>query len=128
MLGNLKQYTILVVDDDEDLRDSIVFDLERKGFSVASASNGREALEIVKNNKIHVVLSDVRMPGGDGVELLENIRQIDPKVPVVILISGFADVVREDMITRGAQQFIDKPFEPLALVGSVFAALGLPSQ
>ena len=71
---NPKEITILIVDDEIDLRDSIAFDYKRKGFNVLVASSGNEAFEIVKKNKVNVVLSDVRMPDGDGIELLYNIK------------------------------------------------------
>lgn len=120
-----KKYTILVVDDDEMLRGAIVFDLQRKGFTVLSADNGVTALELVKKNKIHLVLSDIRMPGESGVALLEKIRVHDPKIPVVLLMTGYADVSAEDCKKKGAKDVISKPFERNFLMESILKSLGL---
>jgi CheY-like chemotaxis protein len=124
-LGDLKNFTILVVDDEESLRQTIVFDFKRKGFNVLSAENGAQAFELVQTNKIHLVVSDIRMPGGDGVSLLEKIRQYDPSIPVVIFITGFADVTADECISKGAKEVLSKPFDRKALMNSVMQSLSL---
>ena len=120
---DIKKYILLIVDDDDALRNTIVFDFKRKGFNVLSADNGASALEIVKQSKIDLVLSDIRMPGGDGMSLLEAIRRIDPKIPVLIFITGFADYTEAQCIAKGAMKVVAKPFDRAALLSSVMGAL-----
>lgn len=120
---NAQEKNILIVDDDETLRDTLVFDFKRKGFNVFSAENGNRALEIVRSTQIHLVLSDIRMPGGDGISLLETLRKIDPNIPVVIFLTGFAEITEEDCIKKGAKKVIPKPFDRKQLFSSVMEAL-----
>ena len=117
-----KTTAILVVDDEADLREAIAFDLKKQGYPVFTAGNGREAFEIVKNQTISVILSDVRMPGGDGLELLEKVRENFPDGPIVILISGFADISIEEAYHKGAQAVFPKPFDRKALLKRVAQA------
>jgi CheY-like chemotaxis protein len=124
-MEDLKKYTLLIVDDEETLRNAMIFDFKRKGFNVLSAESGAQAFEIVKKNKIHLVVSDMRMPGGDGMSLLENIRAYDPTIPTVIFVTGFADVTEEQAIAKGAKKILSKPFERKVLMDSVLDALGI---
>lgn len=123
-----KNVVILVVDDEEVLRKAIVFDFKRKGFQVLEASNGNEALETVRNRKVDVVLSDVRMPGGDGIGLLDAIKAIDPGIPVVMLITGFADITTEDAYNKGADAIFSKPFDRKMLMAAVLRAISTKEE
>lgn len=110
MPGN--DHTILVVEDEELLRDLLKEFLEIEGYKVLIARDGLEAVEIYKRSKdaIALVLSDMGLPGIGGWEVLRQIRQITPDAKV-ILSSGFMDSsVREDMIRSGAKDFIQKPY------------------
>lgn len=118
-----KDITILVVDDEKDLRKALVFDFKRQGFNVLDAGSGNEAFEIIKNNNVHIVLSDVRMPNGDGVELLDRIKEISPEIPVVMFITGFADISFEDAYNRGAHAIFAKPFDRKEILSAVRNAL-----
>jgi CheY-like chemotaxis protein len=123
-----KKFTILIVDDDAALRNTIVFDFKRKGFDVLSAENGLSAMELIRAKQVHLVISDIRMPKGDGVKLLEEIRAYHSEIPVVILITGFADVSEEDCKKKGAKEVFSKPFDRKLLFKSVLESLGLPEQ
>ncbi len=114
-----KETTLLIVDDDNDLRDELIFIFTDKSFRVLNASNGNEALKIAKSNPIDLVLSDIRMPGGDGIELLKKLREIDPKVPVVIFVTGFADISSADALSLGAHRVFEKPFKLKEVVEEV---------
>ena len=118
-----KDIVILVVDDDEMLRSAIVFDFKRKGFHTLEASNGRAAFEIVKKNNVDVILSDVRMPDGDGVELLKQVKELNPNLPVLMFITGFADMTLEDAYDMGADAVFSKPFDRKALLATILRAL-----
>lgn len=122
---NLGQFSVLIVDDDEGVRDTIIFYFKRKGFSVYAAENGEKAFEIVKTKKIHLVVSDMRMPGGGGMSLLEEIRAHDPSIPTVIFVTGFTDVTEEQALAKGARKVLSKPFDRKVLMNSVPEALGL---
>lgn len=118
-----KDATILVVDDEPALRKAIIYDLKKKGFNVLDAENGTKAFEIVKNSKIDLVLTDVRMPGGDGVELLDRIKALNPKLPVVMFITGFADISVEEAYNKGVDAVFSKPFDRKALFAAVIKAI-----
>ena len=124
-MENYKQYNVLIVDDDEALKDTIVFDFKRKGFTVLSAKNGTDAFELVKKNKIHLVISDMRMPEGDGMTLLESIRRHDQNGPKVICVTGFADVLEEQIIAKGAMKVLIKPFDRKLLMNCALECLGI---
>lgn len=115
----MKDLTILVVDDEPDLGELVAFEFELVGASVLSASNGKEALDMVKKNNIDVVVSDIRMPGGDGVELLETLRNMNPRSPSLLFMTGFADITLEDAYDKGAVAMFGKPFNRKELIDAV---------
>jgi CheY-like chemotaxis protein/Tfp pilus assembly protein PilZ len=114
--------TILVVDDEEFLRQAIGFDFEMRNFNVLMAGSGREAFEIVQREKIDVILSDVRMPNGDGLELLDRVKAFNPALPL-IFVSGYADLTLEEAYARGAEAVFPKPFDRKALALAVDNAI-----
>ena len=118
---------LLVVDDEPGLRDAIVFDYELQGYEVAAASSGNEALELIKKRHFDCVLTDIRMPDGDGIDLLKQIKSINCNGPKVALMSGYAEILLEDAYHLGAMAVIPKPFERKVLLEVVGKAL-LPSE
>lgn len=119
--------TILIVDDEEDLREAIAFDFRRKKFRVLTASCGNEAMKFVESEHIDIVLTDVRMPNGDGVELLDRIKARNPLLPVVMLITGFADISLVEAYDKGADAVFSKPFDRKAMYESVIKAIQPPA-
>jgi CheY-like chemotaxis protein len=109
---------ILVVDDDEFLRKAMV-DILSPHYTVTSAESGRAAFELVRTGSFDLVLSDVCMPDGTGVELLEWIRQRDPNIPVVVFVTGYSQITVEEAIQKGAHSVISKPFGSKALLETV---------
>lgn len=107
----LKGKTLLVVDDETDLRDIVASELEFLGASTLQAENITKALEILQKQKIDLVISDIRMPGGTGIDLLDSIKQQNATTPSVILITGFADITLEDALHKGAEALVNKPFK-----------------
>lgn len=101
---------ILVVDDESDLREILRDELRFEHATVFEASNGSEAQKMLNERKFDAVLSDIRMPGGDGATLANRIRERDPASPIVILITGFADLRSEDAYAMGADGYVLKPF------------------
>jgi DNA-binding response OmpR family regulator len=101
---------VLLVDDDVAFRKALAFDFKRKGFNVLHACSGDEAWEVVQKSEIHLVITDIRMPNGNGVDLLKRIRARDPKIPPVILITGFTELNLADAKDWGAAAVFTKPF------------------
>lgn len=100
---------ILLVDDEEDIRDVLGITLMDIGYDVVSAENGKDALEIFESESPDIVLSDIKMPGMDGIELLKILKEKDPEIEV-IMITGHGDM---DLAIRSlkyeATDFITKP-------------------
>ncbi|MTH65450.1 sigma-54-dependent transcriptional regulator [Paracoccus shanxieyensis] len=101
---------VLLVDDDEKMRASTAQALELAGFAVEPLASGPEALALAGPGFAGVIVSDIRMPGMDGMTLLGRLRDIDPDLPV-ILVTGHAEVpLAVEAIRGGAYDFIEKPF------------------
>ena len=122
-MNDLSGRTILIVDDEPELRKVLENFFRLSGCKVLTAENGTDALDLVLHDTIDAVVSDIKMPGGDGIFLLEGVRRHDPRIPVVVLISGFTDVTREDAISKGATALIPKPFNFRQLVDLVARSL-----
>ncbi|MBI2606688.1 MAG: response regulator [Deltaproteobacteria bacterium] len=119
-----KDTTLLVVDDEGDLREAIMSFLKRRGYRVLGAENGREALAILERGEpVDLVLTDVRMPNGDGIELLDRVKKRSHVTPVVILITGYADLTIEEAFDRGADAVFSKPFDRKELLEAIRRAL-----
>jgi len=76
----MKEYSILVIDDDGAQRNILMGYLEKKGFTIYSASSGNEGIKLVKNNLIDIVLSDYKMPDKTGIEVLEEVKKLNPEI------------------------------------------------
>src|SRR3981189_2484830 len=114
---------ILVVDDEEAIREVVSTMLESKGYHCTAVQNGRFAQEQVKKLTPDLVLSDMIMPEMDGIRLLEWLRQYDPEVPV-IMVTAIHDISTAlEAIRRGAYDYILKPFEKDQLFLGVGRAL-----
>jgi len=110
---------ILVVDDELGIRDMLSYELSSHNYRVVTAVNGEDALEKIRKEKFQLVISDVKMPRMDGMEMLEAIKKIDPDVEV-IMSTGFGTIeTAVSAMKKGAYDFIQKPFnldEILALI------------
>jgi len=116
-------FSILVVDDEEVMRDCCVQILSRQGCRVEVAADGRAGLEKMEKELFDVVILDLKMPGPSGFDLLERITHDNPEA-VVIVITGYATVESAvEAMRRGAYDFIPKPFTPKVLRAIVARAL-----
>ncbi len=105
------QGSVLVVDDDRNIRKSLRTILEYEGYTVLEAATGADALKIVKEESIHAVLLDIKMPGMDGIEVLRKMMAVDPWLQV-IMISGHATIATAVEATKlGALDFLEKPLD-----------------
>jgi DNA-binding NtrC family response regulator len=110
---------ILVVEDENDIREVILECLRPLDIHVDSAENGADALERIRIADYHLVLSDINMPKMNGIELLENVRQIGKKPPFVYL-TAYGDKERTlEALRLGVFDFVEKPFHPETLLGVV---------
>lgn len=120
----MSQMNVLVVDDEEVIRDVCTQILEAEGYNVTTVSNGREALHQVSEKSFDVVVTDIMMPDMSGLEMLEVIRSTSLDVGAVV-ITGLGTF---DMATQadrlGAREFLVKPFTPDELGRAVDNALG----
>jgi CheY-like chemotaxis protein len=107
---NLKDITLLIVDDDADMRDVIAHDFRRRGFNVLIASDGARAFDLIRINKVDLVLSDVHMPGVDGIELFKKIKRHQPLLKI-IFITGCSNYIKERLTEMGATYVFSKPFK-----------------
>jgi len=102
---------ILVVDDEIIIRDLLEDFLSRKGYDVYTASDGRAAIAEVKEIKPHIVLLDIMMPGMDGIDTLEEIRRIDPRVGVIMITGVLDEKLGRRAMKLGAFDYITKPLD-----------------
>ncbi|MEK6600003.1 MAG: sigma-54 dependent transcriptional regulator, partial [Deltaproteobacteria bacterium] len=102
---------ILIVDDEKGIRDFLEIMLKKEGYRVSSAPGGEEAMRLFNNSSYDLVISDVRMKGMGGVELLKSIKEINPET-VVLMITAYASVdTAIDAMKAGAYDYITKPFK-----------------
>ena len=109
--NSLSGKTLLIAEDEADLREPLAMEFSSLGCKVFEACNGVEGFKIVSTEAIDVVVSDIRMPGGDGIEMLKKIKALDQQLPVVMFITGFSDVSREEAYDLGAEAILTKPFD-----------------
>ena len=115
-------YRILVCDDEKDIVSALKIYLMADGYQVFEAYNGREALEILKKEDIHLVLMDIMMPEMDGITAMLKIREVS-NVPVILLTAKSEDTDKVLGLTVGADDYVTKPFNPLELVARVKSQL-----
>ena len=99
---------VLVVDDEESMRRFLCILLEKEGYDVTLAASGEEALEKLENGSFALLITDLRMPGMSGVELLEKVRVDQPNLPVVILTAYASEASAVEAMEKGAYQYIEK--------------------
>lgn len=110
-MAKCEDFTLLVVDDEPLIRENIGQFLERAGFHILLAEDGVEAFNLLKKGGIDLVVSDVRMPKGDGIELLRNIQEkLNPRPPL-IFVTGFSTLSVEDSLKMGAKAVFPKPLQ-----------------
>ena len=111
-------YNVLVCDDEKDIVSALKIYLTSEGYQVFEAYNGREALEIMNRETVHLVLMDIMMPEMDGIQAMVKIREIS-NVPVILLTAKSEDTDKILGLTVGADDYITKPFNPVELQARV---------
>ena len=115
-------YNILICDDQEDIVNALKIYLTPEGYNLFSAYTGKEALEIVKNNEIHLILLDVMMPVMDGITATARIREIS-NVPMILLTAKSETEDKVLGLNVGADDYITKPFVPVEVLARVRSQL-----
>ena len=115
---------ILVADDDQGVLDILKKILKKEGYSIFLATDGKEALEITRNQAIDLAILDMKMPGLDGIEALKQIKGIDRQIEVLIM-TAYANIesVRQSIVGHGAFDYIIKPFHNAEIIYTVENAL-----
>lgn len=124
----MTERTVLVVDDDEPLRTSLVANLELEGYRCLEARDGAEAVAIVqeKGASIDVVISDVRMPKLDGVAAFREIKRIRPDLPVILMTAFSQERLVFDAMVDGVFTVVNKPFDAARLLEIAERAVSRP--
>lgn len=113
--------SILLVDDSASMREMVSFTLKGVGHQVSEAEDGVEALEFAKKTSVDLVVTDVNMPNMDGITLTAELRKLDSYkfIPILILTTETGSVRKEQGKVAGATGWIEKPFDPDNLLGTI---------
>ncbi|MBR7629082.1 MULTISPECIES: response regulator [Aeromonas] len=114
--------TILVVDDSVGIRAAITMTLSSAGFDVIEADDGEAALIQLEKRRVHLIISDLNMPGMDGMTLLRRVKaqQTTRYLPFIMLTTEDSDQIKREGFEAGARVWLTKPFEPLKLLDNVY--------
>ena len=113
---------ILVCDDDREIVEAITIYLEKEGYSVIAAYNGKEALDTLRREQVQLIILDIMMPEMDGIEALFRLRECS-SIPVILLSAKSQDAHKINGLNVGADDYITKPFNPLELLARVKSQL-----
>lgn len=113
---------ILICDDDKAIVDGIAIYLQNEGYKIFKAYNGLEAIEIVRDNPIHLIIMDVMMPKMDGIRATMKIRE-ENNIPLIMLSAKSEDTDKILGLNMGADDYVTKPFNPLELIARVKSQL-----
>ncbi|NMO14506.1 response regulator [Pyxidicoccus fallax] len=117
---------ILLVDDEESLRITLAANLELEGHTVLEAASAEDALKVLSEHSVDVVLTDIRMPGLHGVDLLRRIKQDRPDMPVVLMTAFTAEELVDDALAEGAFTVLPKPFDVAHALDTILRAVRAP--
>jgi DNA-binding response OmpR family regulator len=115
-------FTVLVVDDEKEIRDAIEIYLKNEGIIVVQASDGIEAIEKLDDHQIHLIIMDIMMPKLDGISTTFKIRE-QKNIPIIILSAKSEDTDKVLGLQIGADDYVTKPFNPLELIARVKSQL-----
>ncbi|MCP4669938.1 MAG: response regulator [Desulfobacula sp.] len=111
------QKTILIIDDERQVRDSLEDFFQDDGYATFTASDGEEGLDIFFNNKIDIVITDLRMPKTDGIEVMQAIHKKNPETPMVVVSGAGKEKDIINALRMGAKDYIRKPIKDLNRIG-----------
>ncbi len=115
-------YNILICDDEKDIVSALKIYLSAEGYGLFEAFNGKEALEIIRQNEIHLILLDIMMPVLDGISTMVQLRE-ESNIPVILLTAKGEDTDKVLGLNIGADDYITKPFHPMEVLARVKSQL-----
>ncbi|WP_301107556.1 response regulator transcription factor [Sporosarcina sp.] len=118
----MAEFTVLVADDDKEIREGIEIYLKNEGYDVLKAEDGREALELLASNEVHLLILDIMMPNMDGITATFKIREVQ-NIPIIMLSAKVEDSDKIHGLSVGADDYVTKPFHPLELMARVKSQL-----
>ncbi|MGN7942092.1 vancomycin resistance response regulator transcription factor, VanR-F/VanR-M family [Virgibacillus sp. 6R] len=118
----MKDISILIADDEEEIANLIAFHLEKEGYRIMKVSNGQEAVRAVENQVFDLLILDIMMPKMDGYEVTQRIRK-QHNMPIIFLSAKTSDFDKVQGLIIGADDYMTKPFTPIELVARVNAQL-----
>lgn len=125
--------TVLIVDDEKEISDLIGIYLRNEGYAVLKASDGLEALEVLKKSEVHLIILDIMMPKMDGIQACMRIRE-EKNMPIIMLSAKSQDMDKIMGLSTGADDYVTKPFNPLELIARVksqlrrYTRLNIPNE
>lgn len=111
-------YNILVCDDDKEIVNAIEIYLEKEGYKIYKAYNGREALDIINTTELHLIILDIMMPEIDGIDVAKKVRE-GKSIPIIMLSAKSEDYDKIKGLNVGADDYVTKPFNPMELIARV---------
>ena len=118
----MQKLTVLVTDDDQDIRDGIEIYLKNEGYNVLKAADGLEALAVLEKHEVHLIVLDIMMPNMDGITATFKIRA-ERNIPIIMLSAKAESTDKIHGLSVGADDYITKPFHPLELLARVKSQL-----
>src|SRR4030065_221532 len=109
--GNVAKNKILIVDDEVSMREFLEIMLSKEGHKVSSAGSGKEALNMLNDTIYDLIVSDVQMPGMNGIELLRNVKEVCPDTTVIMITAYASTESGVEAMKAGAYGYIKKPFK-----------------
>ena len=113
----------LVVDDEETVREVLRRSLMGAGCEVTVKTNGKEALEFLKQNQVSIMITDIVMPGMDGVELLKEAKKLYPYLPVYLITGHSHRITPKGASALGAERLLSKPFKNVKIIQHIRASM-----
>jgi DNA-binding NtrC family response regulator len=111
-LSSSKQYNILVVEDNDTLREGMVRVIEKMGPRAQPSADGAQAWALVQKNLFHLIITDYKIPGLDGISLLQKVKELSPETEVLVITAFGTIELAVEAVQKGAADFITKPFSP----------------
>lgn len=118
----MAKFTVLVADDDQDIRDGIEIYLKNEGYIVLKAADGKEAMNFLESNEVHLLILDIMMPKMDGITATFKIRE-ERNIPIIMLSAKAEDSDKIHGLSVGADDYVTKPFHPMELMARVKSQL-----
>lgn len=111
-------YNILVCDDEKEIVNAIEIYLSKEGYNILKAYNGKQALEIIEKEQVHLIILDIMMPEMDGMTLASKVRETK-SIPIIMLSAKSEDYDKVAGLNNGADDYVTKPFNPIELIARV---------